>query len=314
MKVCIFDSLTQDFQNRVNLDKKNWHITTGTGTYEDGACLLKTVISLSYPDTQATTSHIRTELTKTDAKIKELGYDIIKFNDWAKEQLAALAARGETTTDLMVNLFKGYEAVPDKEFTTYIASKKSRYEEGKPLTTNELMELAQNKFKNKKQVKTWNTPTEEQEQIIALEARIESLQAQNRVLSKRNAGKARQQGDRKQPTNNKGRNRNKQSRGNNHGNRSDGDYLNATGKWTWLKVPPKQGDKQSKTFDGKTFFWCKAHSRWGRHTTNECKKGQPGGQQTKQSNNQEQNKAGNKTIRFAESMAAVLDDDEPEQL
>jgi hypothetical protein len=81
-----------------------------------------------------------------------------------------------------------------------------------------------------------------------------------------------------------------------------------------LKVPPKQGDKQSKTFDGKTFFWCKAHSRWGRHTTNECKKGQPGGQQTKQSNNQEQNKAGNKTIRFAESMAAVLDDDEPEQL
>jgi hypothetical protein len=81
MKVCIFDSLTQDFQNRVNLDKKNWHITTATGTYADGACLLKMVISLSYPpDTQAMTLHIRTQLTKTDAKIKELGYDNIKFN------------------------------------------------------------------------------------------------------------------------------------------------------------------------------------------------------------------------------------------
>jgi hypothetical protein len=313
MKVCIFDSLTQDFQNRVNLDKKNWHITTGTGTYADGACLLKTVISLSYPDTQATTSHIRTELTKTDAKIKELGYDIIKFNDWAKEQLAALAARGETTTDLMVNLFKGYEAVPDKEFGTYIASKKSRYKEGKALTTDELMELAQNKYKNKKQAKTWNTPTEEQEQIITLEARIESLQAQNRVLSKRNAGKAHQQGDRKQSTNNnKNHNRNKQSRGNNRGNRNDGEYLNATGKWAWLKVPPKQGDKQSKTVDGKMYFWCKNHLRWGRHTSNDCKKGQPG-KQVKQNNNHGQNKAGNKTLTFAESLAAVLEDDDPEQ-
>jgi hypothetical protein len=182
MKVCIFDSLTQDFQNRVNLDKKNLHITTATGTYADGACLLKTVISLSYPDTQAMTSDICTKLTKTDAKIKELGYDIIKFNDWAKEQLATLAAHGETTTNLMVDLFKGYEAVPDMEFVTYIASKKSQYEEGKALTMDELMELAQNKYKGKKQAKMWNTPTsKEQEQIIALEACIlESLQAECR--------------------------------------------------------------------------------------------------------------------------------------
>jgi hypothetical protein len=59
---------------------------------------------------QAMTSHICTELSKPNDKIRELGYNIIKFHDWAKEQLAALAARGETTTNLMVNLFTGYEA------------------------------------------------------------------------------------------------------------------------------------------------------------------------------------------------------------
>jgi hypothetical protein len=75
----------------VKFDKEKWHI--GALAHADGACLLKVVISLSYPDTQATTSHIRTQLTKTDVKIKELNFDIIKFNDWAKEQLAALAAR-----------------------------------------------------------------------------------------------------------------------------------------------------------------------------------------------------------------------------
>jgi hypothetical protein len=81
-----------------------------------------------------------------------------------------------------------------------------------------------------------------------------------------------------------------------------------------LKVPPKQGNKQSKTFDGKTYFWCKNHLHWGRHTTNNYKKGQPG-KHVKQNNNQgEQNKAGNKTLTFAESLAAVLEDDDPEQL
>jgi hypothetical protein len=78
MKVCIFDSLTKDFQNRVNLDKEKWHI--GAQAHANGACLLKVVVLLSYPVTQVTTSHIRTQLTRTDVKIKELNYDIIKFN------------------------------------------------------------------------------------------------------------------------------------------------------------------------------------------------------------------------------------------
>jgi hypothetical protein len=308
MKVCIFDSLTKDFQNRVNLDKEKWHI--GAQAHADGACLLKVVISLSYPDTQATTSHIRTQLTKTDVKIKELNFDIIKFNDWAKEQLAALAARGETTTDLMVNLFKGYEAVPDKEFLTYIASKKSRYEEGKPLTTDELMELAQNKYKNKKQAQTWNTPTEEQEQIIALEARIESLQAQNRALSKRNSNKVNNQGNRNNSRgSNKGRNSGKKQ--SNNQARNDGDYLNATGKWSWLKVAPKQGDKTTKSHDGKTYHWCTHHARWCRHTSAECKKGQgPKGKKPQSANGNKPNT----TLRFAESLEAITEDYEAEQL
>jgi hypothetical protein len=38
--------------------------------------------------------------------------------------------------------------------------------------------------------------------------------------------------------------------------RNDGDYLNATGKWAWLKVAPIQGDKTTKSHDGKTYHWC----------------------------------------------------------
>jgi hypothetical protein len=112
MQQCIFASLMQAFQNRVNLQKKSWYIDDQA----DGACLLKVMISLSYPDTPATTSHIRTELTKSDEKMIELNFDIEKFNDWVNDQVTQLVARGAQTTDLMENLFKGYEKVPDKEF------------------------------------------------------------------------------------------------------------------------------------------------------------------------------------------------------
>jgi hypothetical protein len=313
MKVCVFDSLTTEFQNRVNLDKRLWHINE----HADGACLLKVVIALSYPDTQATTSHIRTELTKTDVKIKALNFDIIKFNDWTKNQLAALhAPRGETTTDLLVNLFKGYEAVPDKEFLLYIASKKSRYEEGKPLTAEELMEMAQNKFKNKRQAQTWNLPTEEQEQIIALEARIENLQTQNRNLARRGQATGNKsnnpQGGRGQQQN---RNRKQGGRGTQKKDRMqkgrDGDYLNATGKWAWLKTAPKTGEKTTKNFDGKPFFWCPKHARWGRHGPAQCRKGQENPKGGKPKDSQDTDTP---QMRFANAYQALVDDDEEVQV
>jgi hypothetical protein len=38
--------------------------------------------------------------------------------------------RGETSNDLLANLFKGYGAAMDKIFVDYISRKKERYEEG----------------------------------------------------------------------------------------------------------------------------------------------------------------------------------------
>jgi hypothetical protein len=71
---------------------------------------------------QATTAHIRTQqLTKTHEKIVELQFNILKFNNWVNEQVAGLKARGETTSDLLVNLFMGYDVVPDTEFKTAAA-------------------------------------------------------------------------------------------------------------------------------------------------------------------------------------------------
>jgi hypothetical protein len=309
MQQCIFSSLTQAFQNRVNLQKASWYINDQA----DGALLLKVVIALSYPDTPATTSHIRTELTKSDEKMIELNFDIEKFNDWITDQVAQLAARGAQTTDLMENLFKGYEKVPDKEFLAYHAQKRMEYDEGKPISTEELMRLMRIKFQNKRRQKTWNVPTAEEEQIIALAAEVKSLRSQNQNLrrgSNRNAqtpgaGAGRQQNN---PKN--GNRSPKKGRAGKANQGRDGDYLNATGKWSWLKAAPKPGEKTSKSYDGKLFFWCKNHARWGRHAPANCRKGQGSPKDKNKNNNKNQSsKQAEPQLRFAESLAAVVGDD-----
>ena len=30
-------------------------------------------------------------------------------------------------------------------------------------------------------------------------------------------------------------------------------------KWAWKKVPPKDGEKEEKVFNGTTYYWCHHH-------------------------------------------------------
>jgi hypothetical protein len=75
-------------------------------------------------DTRATVSFIRIALSSLDTKMMALDSDISKFNAYVKTQVIALEARGETTTDLLVNVFKGYETAQDSEFALFIKRKR----------------------------------------------------------------------------------------------------------------------------------------------------------------------------------------------
>ena len=41
-------------------------------------------------------------------------------------------------------------------------------------------------------------------------------------------------------------------------------------KGAWKKRPPKQGEKNTKTFQGKTYHWCMKHKQWTVHKPSEC--------------------------------------------
>ena len=58
---------------------------------------------------------------------------ITTFNDEVQDIMQKLESCGELVNHFMVNLFKGYKAMSDKEFVAYICLKKYEYNQGGPL-------------------------------------------------------------------------------------------------------------------------------------------------------------------------------------
>ena len=141
---CILNSLTSDARNTVTLYANEYTVQK----VKSGACMLKVVIRESHIDTNATTRILREELNKLDAFMVSIDSDITKFNKQVKNIIEQLHARGETTQDLLANLFKAYKAASDKGFVEYIQKKQDEYDEGKEVHPDKLMLLAENKFRN----------------------------------------------------------------------------------------------------------------------------------------------------------------------
>ena len=95
--------------------------------------------------------------------------------------------------------------VSDRMFLKYIGSKQEKYEEGKQYSANQLMQLADNKFRHLKEKGIWDTSSESEEKILALEAKI----AKRRRSTQRNKGPNRKkrgtEGEGENPEKNAGR-------------------------------------------------------------------------------------------------------------
>ena len=136
---------------------KDFYIIQGK---QSGVALFKIIVRESHIDTHATVTTIQTQLSTLDTYVHTIGCNITKLNQYVKQLVTNLQARGEVTHDLLINLFKAYVSVNDKEFVRYIDTKKDSYDEGNNITPDELMNLAANKFKLLKQTGKWEAPDE----------------------------------------------------------------------------------------------------------------------------------------------------------
>ena len=150
----LIKSLTDSFKAQVLLYKQDYTITPmgGQPAMKDRPTLLKRLIMLTYIDNRATTAHIRETLIDMTYQLTNLQGYITSFNDWVREQVHQLAARGTSAPDLLMYLWKTYLQAPDAEFKCYIKTLKAKYEdECQDYSAKQLMLLAENKYKNLKQ-------------------------------------------------------------------------------------------------------------------------------------------------------------------
>ena len=226
-----------------------------------GTLCFKLLMSKAVVDTRATASYLRENFTSLDTYMTTVHSNVELFNIHVKENRQGLKARGESTDDLMINLFKGYMAASDKEFAKYIHTKKDEYDEGKDISEDRLMRMALNKYTNMKRDGEWNAPSAEQKQIVALKASLEEVKKESLQLSRslKDGGKFTNKGkypkkEGKTPKPKKGKDQGKEE------------------GWAWKKVPPSEGQSQQKQKDGKSYNWCKYHQAWVLHDPSECKK------------------------------------------
>ena len=224
---CIMNSLTKEAKNMITIWEDDFFI----GTLPSGNLLFKVVLRESHIDTNATVSTIIARLSSLDTYIVTINSDIKKFNTYVKQQVDSLAARGQHSTDLLANLFKGYLAASDRQFTAYIKGKQERYEEGKIITANQLMIMAKTRYQIIVDKSEWNAPSPEETQILALKAEVNQM--------KSNQKKATNQTKKNDQPKNEPKN------------------LRFQKKPKWMFEKPKKVDLQkSREWNGATWHWC----------------------------------------------------------
>lgn len=165
-----------DTKTKETMEHLSSDFTAGVApnTVVSGLLYLKKLLSESTIDTRATSSHVRDNLGNLDKyMVTKANHNVEAFNAFVKEQLAILTARGETSTDLVTNIFKGYAKTDCKEFRDYIKKRKENWEDSlEDFTPETLMKAAAQKYKALCLLGEWRKKSEEEELITALRAQI----------------------------------------------------------------------------------------------------------------------------------------------
>ena len=196
--------------------------------------------------------HIREMLIESKRKLLVLKGNITEFNQWVRKQISHLHAQEQEAVDLLYYLWKAYKAAPYEEFIVYIKDLKSQCDDGRArFMAEDLMVRAENKYKGRllDEENTWGKPMEDQEKIVAMTVKINSLKKErwagtttNKHAKPKMTGKT-QATKKAQPKKTKEQKK----------------KMNE--KWVWMSNPPKDsGSKENnafiQTFEGKKYYWC----------------------------------------------------------
>ena len=253
----IMNSLSIQGLQRVQVWKAQYQVNS----QDSGGCLLKVIIRESYLDSNATISTLRSNISSLDNYIRDNGSDLVAFNAYVQSQIDGLSARGQITHDLTVNLFKAYAVVPDQLFRDYVNNIGNQHDDGtNEITAPDLMQRTVAFYKKALQRKEWEQPSAQQKEVLALQAKINSMQKKSdkRVKTVKFAKKTSNV-----VTPNKKKDKQKGQ------TRPD---------WLVNNTPPQDTtSKKHRLWNETKWWWCakstggKCDGKWRRHPAKECK-------------------------------------------
>jgi hypothetical protein len=245
MCMFLYASITDETKLNILSNSGDYTIEIGDQMVPNGPMFLKTIIKTSTVDTRSIVFHIRENLNSLDTYMATDTYNIELFNQYVKGQTEALSAREETSSDLLINLFSAYGAVPDKKFVEQIERQKDKFDDGEDVTVKTLMQVALIRYKDRKRSGLWQAPSAEEEQIIALTVQVKGLQKKNQSANSKST-------------------KEKKSESTKTPRRNDDP------KYAWKIVAPKLGEPTTKEWSKKTYHFCPNHKAWCLHNQTDC--------------------------------------------
>ena len=235
---CLATSIEGGLYSQVLMRDAEYTVTNHAGrNVLDGATMLRVVLSIVCPESRATVTVIRKKFTTLTEKMQELGSDIRAFNVYVNTQIRELFSYGfkEVPDGITGSLFTAYVSAQDEAFARYMTDYESRWDDKSiTMAPEELMVIAENKYKSLIEKGTWRAPTKNDERLVVLQAVNEALEKKLKKW-KSNSDKP------------------SISRAN------DTTPGSTPKKKKWKHVAPKAGEPKSRTVNGKDYVYCPNH-------------------------------------------------------
>jgi len=284
---CLMSSLEMRAQERVVRDETAYQVDG----HDDGALLLKIIVSKAHVDTNATANTLLNRVSNLPSFMMKCDNDILKFNDQVKDLRQRLEALGKSSEGMLLNLFKGYSACEDTAFRDYMRRKQELSDEGPEISLDEALNLAENFYFRALDNETWMEPTLEQKSVLALAAQLRNFKEQHRKQNFENKSK-------------QGKTKSKEG--------------GKTFKHPWFKrASPwqlKRGDTSKTKINrkNKEYFWCQHHEMWTRHDPAECHLAPNSSNSATSSRNTKKNDSDENQLKLKvqRALTAVVEEDE----
>ncbi len=283
MTKCILSSLTEAARDQLLVAKHSWILSdedpVNPTNIAVAALLYKEIMRLTTLDTRATNKALRDNLKALPEYCIQVKGDVDKINSYFMQNLNQLLARGEGADDKEDILFATYQHVPDTEFRKYMSQKKDDYYDNINDMVNADYRIIMMKAKTKYDMllankdRPFGTPSDEEQQVIALKAELEQFKDTNFKLSKqlKSKLKATSSGNPQRATTSSSTPKTSNQTARNP--KSTNNRRRQKQDEAWKKTSPKPGEPKTIKRDNKTWHWCIHHLAWCLHSSEECRKG-----------------------------------------